>query len=54
MLIICGELDRVCHEPDDEEYVVGCLEGGVRLFDSLVHGKRNHNQDQVLDDCCRE
>lgn len=43
VLTIRGKLDRVCHEPDDEEYVVRCLEEGVGLFGSLVHGKRNRD-----------
>ena len=44
VLVIRGELDRICREPDDKEYVVGCLQGVVRLFDGLVHRKRNHEQ----------
>ena len=43
VLVIRGELDHVCHEANDEERVVGYLEGGVGLFDSLVHRKRNHD-----------
>ena len=51
VLVIRGELDRVRHEPDDEEQVVRRFERGVRLFGGLVHGERNHDQNQVLDDC---
>jgi len=51
VLVIRGELDSVCYEPDDKEYVVGCLERGVRLFCSLVYRKRNREQNQVLCDC---
>ena len=54
VLVIRGELDRVCHEPGDKQYVVGCFERSMRLFDSLVHRKRNHDQNQVLNDCFGE
>ena len=50
MLVIRGKLDRVCHEPDDEEYVVRRFERGVGLFGGLVHRERNHDQNQVLYD----
>ena len=43
VLVIRGELDHICHEPNDEEHVVRRLEGGMRLFGSLVDGKRNHD-----------
>ena len=53
MLVIRGELDRVCGEPNEEEYVVRRFEGGVRLFGGLVNGKGNHDQNQVLYGCFR-
>ena len=53
MLVICGELDCVCDKPGDEKYVVGGLEGGVRLFDSLVNRECDDQQNQVLYGCCR-
>ena len=37
MLIICGEFDRICHEPDDKKHIVGCLERSVGLFGGLVN-----------------
>ena len=50
MLVIRGELDYVRDEPDNEEYVVGCLERGVRLFDSLVYREHDREQNQILCD----
>ena len=54
VLVICDELDRVCHESDDKEYVVRCLERGARSFGDLIYRERNHQQNQVLRDCFRK